>query len=481
MCWKIDCLIPEKLKPHKISWKIAITYAALFSAVLIVLNAGTLFGIRFYLIRQAKNQVDISSRNTLNAIASVSAGKSDDLARPEELDETRSNPEISIRITDLTGKVMNSSGEGPSDNLKSGLPMGKIILVEVKDRHFVLENSKIPAKSGGLAGYLQVCYNMRSEYRFIKLLFVFMAFSDFLGLLISIFVGRIISAHTLKPIDSMTKTAREISSGDLKNRVEVGSADDELTRLAVTFNQMIEKLQISFEKQTRFVSDASHELRTPIAVVQGYADMIERWGKDDPDVLKEAISAIHKETKDMGDLVEKLLFLARGDSNKIRLKKTDFDLEPLLCEITAESRLIAPRHHFAYRMREPVRLHADRKLVKQALRALIENSVKYTPENGSIRIGAGFQDGRTVIEVCDTGIGIAPEEQPKLFDRFYRVDKGRSKEKGGSGLGLSIVKWIVEAHAGTIRVKSRPRKGTAVIIQLPGASNGKISARGGNP
>lgn len=465
MFWKIRRLIPEKLKPHKISWKITITYALVFSAVLIALNAGTLFGIRFFLIRQAKSQVYNISNDTLHIIGS--ANSTGDLTKPEELQEASSSPEIGIRITDTTGDTLNSSGESAAGNLSVMTGIGQINVIETNDRHYVVRNSRITTTDGKPSGYLQVCYDMHSEYRFVKLLFVFMAFADFLGILISVFAGHVISRRTLEPIDLMTKTAMEISSGDLKNRVEVSQANDELTRLAVTFNQMIERLQASFEKQTQFVSDASHELRTPIAIIQGYADMIGHWGKNDPKVLEESITAIHKETKSMAALVEELLFLARGDSNRILMQKTDFQLGKLLEEITVESRLIAPRHLFSSEVKENITLHADRKLIKQALRAVVENSIKYTPENGSITISTFTYKDKAVIEVCDTGIGIPLEEQPKLFDRFYRVDKGRSKEKGGSGLGLSIVKWIVDAHFGTIGVESSSGKGTVIRIELP--------------
>ncbi len=463
MFWKIRNLIPEKLKPHKISWKITLIYAAVFSTVLVALNAGTLFGVRFFLIEQVKSQVSGSSIRTLNLLLS---GGSVDLSDPRALGEADSNPEIGIRIADTAGKTVSSSGRSIAGSLSAASNIGKTAVFETDDRHFVAENSRIVSRDGRLYGYLQVCYDMHSEYRFIKLLFAFLAFADALGILISICAGHVISRRILRPIDSMTRTAREISSGDLKNRVEVGGADDELTRLAVTFNRMIERLQISFEKQTQFVSDASHELRTPIAVIQGYADMVDRWGKDDPKVLGESMTAIRKETKSMTGLIEQLLFLARGDGNRIRLQKTSFELGGLLDEIVSESRFIAPRHHFICKS-EGTTLFADRKLIKQALRALVENSVKYTPEGGDISVTAFREKAKVVITVKDTGIGISAEDLPKLFDRFYRVDKGRSKEKGGSGLGLSIVRWIVEAHEGTVGIESEPGKGSAVKIELP--------------
>lgn len=454
----------KKRMPRKLSWKLTLIYAALFSAVLIALNAGTLFGVRYYMVEQAKQQVRSSAENTLSRFSASADTVS--LSDPVYLGEAETVSGIDISITDPSGKQISSSNKtlaglpGPSSGI------GKIIAFEAHGRHFIVENSRI-AKDGRLIGYLQVSYDMRSEYRFIKLLFVFMAFADFLGVAFAILTGFLLSRRALKPIDTLTNTARKISASDLSRRVEVGPADDELSRLAATFNEMIERLQVSFEKQNRFVSDASHELRTPIAVIKGYADLIGQWAKDDPKVLEESIAAIRKEANEMTALVEQLLFLARGDSGKLKPKKEDFQASGLLHEIVEESRLVAPNRCFEESAPEDLQIHADRKLMKQALRALVDNAVKYTPEGGTVRLAASENGKRVTIQVADTGMGIPENELPKIFDRFYRADEDRSREKGGSGLGLSIVKWIVDAHAGNITVESKKGKGTSVAIHLP--------------
>ena len=454
----------KRRMPRKLSWKLTLIYAALFSAVLIALNTGTLLGVRYYMVEQAKQQVRSSTESTLEKF-SADAGPIN-LPDSKYLSESTVVSEININITDSSGKQISSSNKA-----LEGLPnplsnIGKIIAMEAHDRHFIIENSRI-TENGQLAGYLQVSYNLHSEYRFIKLLFAFMAFADYLGVAFAILTGFLLSKRVLKPIDAVTNTARRISSSDLNRRVEVGLADDELSRLAVTFNEMIERLQVSFEKQNRFVSDASHELRTPIAVIKGHADLINQWAKDDPQVLEESVAAIRKEANGMTRLIEQLLFLARGDSGKLAPQKQDFSASSLLCETAEESRLIAPNHRFEETAPENLQIHADRKLLKQALRALIDNAVKYTPPKGIIRLGASEDSKEVTIQVTDTGIGIPESEQPKIFDRFYRVDKDRSREKGGSGLGLSIVKWIVDVHKGTITVESERGKGTSVAIHLP--------------
>jgi two-component system sensor histidine kinase ArlS len=454
----------ERLKFRKISWKLTLIYAFIFSAVLVALNAGTLFGVRFFLIQQAKNQVQNSSRITLNSI--TSPGEKINLSDPELLSESNSNSELNIRISDSSGKAINSSGRFGVENILPTSYIGKLKVLELKDEHLVMKNDLIIVQ-GETVGYLQVAYNMQKEYDFVKLLLILIAFADFIGIVISILAGFIISRRILKPIDQMTKSAKKISITDLKSRIDVGHTDDELSRLAITFNEMIERLQQSFEKQSRFVSDASHELRTPIAIIQGYAGLIDRWGKNDLNVLEESIAAICNETESMTSLIERLLFLARGDNNSLKLQKENIDIGNIIEEVIEESRLIAPNHHLDCKMDGKLELYADRKLIKQMLRALIDNSIKYTLDGGSINISASVRQKDIIIVVSDTGIGIPNNELSQIFDRFYMVDKARSKEKGGSGLGLSIVKWIVEAHQGTINIESTQHKGTSIFIHVP--------------
>lgn len=454
----------KKPLPRKLSWKLTLIYAALFSAVLIALNAGTLFGIRYYMVAQAKEQVHSSTADTLKKFL-VAAGPIR-LSDSAYLSEAEAVPEINVAVADPSGKQINSSNKTLKEIPEPFGDSDKILVFESHERHFIIENSRI-MKSGRLIGYLQISYDMHSEYHFIKLLFSFLAFADFLGVAFAILTGFFLSRRALKPIDALTRTARKITGSDLSQRVNVGPADDELSRLAVTFNSMIERLQISFERQNRFVSDASHELRTPIAIIKGYADLIGQWAKNDPQVLEESVAAIRKEANGMTGLIEQLLFLARGDSGKLKPQKEDFAVSVLIHEIIGESGLIAPNRRFEETAPENLLIHADRKLLKQALRALVDNAVKYTPEEGIIRLSASETHEEVAIRVTDTGVGIAKSEQAKIFDRFYRVDQDRSREKGGSGLGLAIVKLIVDAHQGNIAVKSESDKGTSVAIHLP--------------
>lgn len=252
----------------------------------------------------------------------------------------------------------------------------------------------------------------------------------------------------------------------IEERIDVKGPDDELKRLANTFNKMIDGLQGAFNRQVQFVSDASHELRTPIAVIQGYANLLDRWGKDDRTALEKSIYGIKLEASNMANLIEKLLFLAKGDSGTQLVEKKEFWLNELIDEVVKESKLIEQDHKISSNKNDTVKILADYKMIKQMLRIFVDNSIKFTPNNGNIDVSSEAQGNVVRITVRDTGIGIPKEEIANVFDRFYIVDKSRSKEKGGTGLGLSIAKWIVNMHQGTIAVESEEGKWTEVTVTL---------------
>ena len=248
---------------------------------------------------------------------------------------------------------------------------------------------------------------------------------------------------------------------------QLATGDKDLQGLEAAINGMLSRMHAAYRQQAQFVSDASHELRTPIAVIQGYVKMLDRWGKDDEKVLEESIAAIKAETEHMKTLVEQLLFLARGDSGRQQLSPEPMDLSALMVEVLDEYRMIDPAHEWRQGSMTPAPVSADPALIKQAARILVDNAVRYTPEGGSIRLSAGTVDGRAFFEVQDGGIGIAEEDVPRIFDRFFRADPARARASGGTGLGLSIARWIVERHDGHFEVLSRQELGTRIRVVMP--------------
>ena len=249
---------------------------------------------------------------------------------------------------------------------------------------------------------------------------------------------------------------------DESSKLSLGDSD--LLGIEAAINNLLTRIREANRQQARFVNDASHELRTPLAVIGGYADMLERWGKNDEKILNESISAIQTETARMNHLVEQLLFLARGDSGKTQLNKEEVRLHELMKEAYEESVMIDEKHVYRFRQDGEPTAMADPGLIKQAVRILIDNAAKYTREGDEIILSCGTEEGHPYLQVQDCGIGMAEADARHMFERFYRADKARSYE--GTGLGLSIAKWIVDKHNGHFEVLSRQDLGTRIRIVL---------------
>ena len=269
-----------------------------------------------------------------------------------------------------------------------------------------------------------------------------------------------------QPIKEMTQTVKDISAKNLNLRLNVSGAKDELKELALTFNEMMNRIEDNYNRQKQFVSDASHELRTPIAVIQGYTNMLDRWGKNDKEVLQESIDAIKNESENMKELIDKLLFLARHDKDTFVLQKEDFSLSEILHEIARETQIIDSSHKISFHIKQEARLFADKNCIKQAIRIFLDNAMKFTPPGGEITVTLSNEGEFKAISIKDTGIGMSKEELKHIFDRFYQSEQSRTKEKGGHGLGLAIAKIIILGHQGKIRVRSKVNGGSEFTILL---------------
>ena len=254
-----------------------------------------------------------------------------------------------------------------------------------------------------------------------------------------------------------------------KPDARVVTGDKELQSLEIAINNLLDRMRESHRQQERFVSDASHELRTPIAVIQGYVNMLDRWGKDDEQILKESIEALKNESEHMKNLVEQLLFLARGDSGRNTLRFEECDLVELVRDVMEESAMIDEKHE--YRFIGPADLQripvsCDPAMLKQSMRIFVQNAAKYSGTGNTITLKAGMQAGKPFYSVQDEGVGMESSEVVHVFERFYRSDSARNSAEGGTGLGLSIAKWIVDAHGGDIKILTRPEFGTRITVRL---------------
>ena len=277
------------------------------------------------------------------------------------------------------------------------------------------------------------------------------------------------AAQTMSPeeLKNLAGALDQINATHLDARVSVSGGQQEVQSLAAAINAMLDRINEAYSAQMRFVSDASHELRTPIAVIQGYANLLDRWGKDDPETRQEAIDAIRAEADSMKELIEQLLFLARGDNASVHFEEKRLDLSALAAEVLREADMIDEVHTFHLDASEPVWVLGDGGLLKQCLRVITDNSLKYSPAGGRITLTVGGDEKEARISVQDEGQGIPPESLPYVFDRFYRTDESRARQTGGTGLGLSIAKWIAERHKGRFEVVSRVGLGTRFTLVLP--------------
>lgn len=252
--------------------------------------------------------------------------------------------------------------------------------------------------------------------------------------------------------------------------IHISTGNRDLKRLEKAINDLLDRMRASYKSQSRFVSDASHELRTPIAVIKGYANMLSRWGKSDEKILEEGITAIKNESENMNKLVEQLLFLARGDNGRQPVNMSDFSLSDMIREVGSEAEMIDADHEYIIDIKDELSIYADISMMKQTARILADNAKKYTPSGNTITLRVfRNEEGENCFEVQDTGIGIEEKDIPFIFDRFYRSDPARTRESGGTGLGLSIARWIVERHSGHFEVISYKDIGTRITVCLPSA------------
>lgn len=276
-----------------------------------------------------------------------------------------------------------------------------------------------------------------------------------------------LAARAFAPIQRLAATARRIKAGDLHQRVPVPLARDEVQYLALTLNEMLDSLDQAFSRQRRFVADASHELRTPVAVIRSKTDVARLWAKTPQDYVT-VLEGVNTEAERLGHLISDLLALARGDEGRTQFEREPVRLDLMAGAVTASMELLAAECGITLEVKAPgpVTILGDEARLIQVVMNLVENAVRYTNRGGHVTVTVEVWQGQARLSVRDTGIGIAPEHLPHIFERFYRTDPAR-RRTGGSGLGLSIVEWVVRAHGGTVSVESQLGQGSCFTVIFP--------------
>ena len=280
--------------------------------------------------------------------------------------------------------------------------------------------------------------------------------------------GYFLSGFMLTPVDRVSSLASRISHANLKERIKYKGPEDEVKRLADTFDSMLERLEGAFESQKQFIQDASHELRTPIAIAQTNIEVLEMEKRATKEDYKQLVDILKLSLQRMNRVNNSLLLLSQGTPTQSRWARVD--MVSLLNEVYREARAEAKAAGISFEWQPTdsnLSVRGDAMHLKQAVINLVDNAIKYNRPGGSVKLSAQADGQSVIIQVSDTGIGISPEDLPHVFDRFFRVDKSRSREQGGSGLGLAIVKKIIEDHGGAVSAESTLGQGSIFRISLP--------------
>lgn len=317
-----------------------------------------------------------------------------------------------------------------------------------------------------LAATLSLSHIDRAVGRFGRLMVLMAA----LGSLVTFLAGWLLARRALRPVAAFTATAAAIAqSRAFSRRVSDGGDHDELGRLATTFNEMLASLEGAYQAQQRFVAAASHELRAPLSVVQANLEFLQRPERRmSEEERAQAIKEAYTEATRMARLVADLLLLARADAG-VPLRRRPVELDRVLLDVMGEARHLVRGQRLEVADFEPVVVQGDPDRLKQLVLIIIDNAIKYTAAGGRVTVSLRRVESGVAIDVRDTGVGIAPDDLPRVFERFFRADQARSRDSGGTGLGLSIARLIAEEHGGTIELVSDVGKGTLTTVRLPTA------------
>jgi len=464
------------MNTRSLRFRITAWYAGLLAGTLMVFGASVYLGLERYLDWTLQRTLIAECRTIATQLLSQLPAK-DTAWLAREINEAYA-PEVNglfIRVVDEGGGIVYLSGapkDGmfeplrlpfPSEKEKDGprklqfgagnrLLINSMTLTTPDGNRFIIESG---------APYHQI------EVVLHGLLLTFAIYMPFVVSL-AVAGGYWLMRRSLQPVDEITKRAEGITSTNLSERLPVIRSGDELERLSMSLNRMIERLDNAFEHINRFSADASHELRTPLTILQLELEGIaqnHRWDG----ALGDQIGSALEETHRMSRIVESLLAISRLDAGEVKMDRTDLDLGELAASTSGEMKLLAEEKSIGLHLHAETGIHVvgDRVRLQQVIVNLIDNSIKYTQGGGMIQIRVGREGNSAVLEVSDNGLGIPAHALSHVFERFYRADKARSRATGGAGLGLSIVKAICTAHNGEIKVSSQEGRGSSFRVEFP--------------
>lgn len=461
---------------RSIRFRLTIWYAGLLAILLLLLGSSIYFGLQQYL----HHSLEESLRNQAHRIAEsflVDVSTSGEGYVVSEINEHYA-PELNnrlVRVTRADGSLLYVSGKPKEAHFDPAViprPKPEVRRDFVREEYFgdseLLIYTLPYTEREGKRFLIEVGAAEDLFENVLRGLLLALTFGLPLTVIVAISGGWWLMRSALKPVADITHSAEQITSYNLSLRLPVAQTGDELERLSVALNRMIARLEESFLYIRRFTADASHELRTPLTVLRGELEASAQKPHLPPDV-GETIGSALEETERLSRIVESLLAISRLDAGEAQMERVKFDLAELVAGTTEQMRLLAEDRKIRLECEATlaIPIEGDRARLKQVVVNLVDNAIKYTHEGGTVRVTSAISNSTALLEVADDGVGIPAAAQPHLFERFYRVDKARSRQMGGTGLGLAIVRSIVTAHGGQVTVESTEGKGSRFRVELP--------------
>lgn len=464
---------------RSIRFRLTVWYAGLLAGLLILFGASVYIGLENYLQWTLEQSLGNQARQIGETFLAAVGVSGEDYV----IDEIKEHyaPEINnrfVRVTRADKSVMYSS-LAPEDKSfdPASLPvLSSSVVVAFSRSQRLADGNKmliytLPFRAeNGESFLIEAGAACGPIERTLHGLFIILLLTLPVFVVVAIGGGYFIMRRALSPLDEMTRSAERITSRNLNERLPVARTGDEVEHLSVSLNRMIARLDEAFEHISRFSADASHELRTPLTILRGELEALaqQRLPEDERETIASALEEVERLTR----IVESLLALSRLDAGEARMERARIDLAELATTTTEQMRLLAEDKRISLRCETDsrVEVEGDRARLKQVIVNLLDNAIKYTPEDGAIKIRVCSTDGRAVIEIEDNGAGIPADALMHVFERFYRVDKARSRQMGGAGLGLSIVKSICAAHGGRVEARSEEGRGSRFRVELPSAN-----------
>lgn len=453
-----------------VKWKLTLWSALLLFLLFAAYNAVQYMFVEKWMIKQEEMSTQQDMREILNYLLEKEfTFEETEYAQIRNYLEKVNQQNQLIRILDEDGEpIIVVSDELPNDWLES-----HEAVIKVKaDRQFVHDNMLIlrsPLTIFRFNGTVEIVKSMEDFAKLIAAFFQIMILCCLGAVVLSGLGGRLLARQLLKPLQSMNETIRNVTKNGLQERMQLNGSQDEIYTLMKMFNEMMDQVERSFNQQRQFVEDASHELRTPIAILEGHLVMLQRWGKQEPAVLAESLQVSVQELSRLKGLVQELLSLTRAEQMSLDDILHEVHPQEEILRIMKNVVLLHPSFRFEVELDRlwNVSIAVSGQHLEQLLLILLDNAVKYSGESRTVRLSGEVDNGQAVIRIFDYGIGIHEQDMPFVWDRFYRADKARGGELGGYGLGLSIAKRLSERYKGSISIQSRENAGTTVTIALP--------------